>query len=281
MTFLNSKEGKMYKSLISLAIIGTFLLSTQNSYSQVVATVNGDKINKDEFEQAYQQNKLFVSDRIVTKEKIINDLINRSLGIQKAKSEKLQDDPTVKSKIEDILFHAQVSKDLEPELKKITVSDSEVKNYYKSNPEYRSAHILIRVRADASEKEAIDQMKVAKEIRAEVEKDPSKFAEIANRYSQSTLAANGGDMGFQPAVRVPPEYYNSIKGKNKGYITPIVRTQFGYHIIKVIAERDFKDIEPKLYKKIIYDIKRDKVLDSYFAKLRKGAAINIEQKYIK
>ena len=50
----------------------------------------------------------------------------------------------MKSKMEDVLYHAQLSKDLENSFTKISVSDEDVERYYKQNPEYRSAHILLR-----------------------------------------------------------------------------------------------------------------------------------------
>ena len=53
----------------------------------------------------------------------------------------------VRRKIEDILFHAQISKDLENEFKKIQVKDKDLKQYYKGHQEYRTAHILLRIPA--------------------------------------------------------------------------------------------------------------------------------------
>lgn len=254
------------------------LFSSSLRAEEIIATVNDTKITKEEFEQAYQQNKMFVSDKIVTKEKVLNDLINRTIGIQKAKSAKLHEDPTVKSKMEDVLYHAQISKDLEVILSKIKVEDSEVRDYYKSYPEYRTAHILLRVRAEPEAAEVKAAQDVALDLYKKLKDDGSKFSEMAGRYSQSTLSGNGGDMGFQPAVRMAPEYFKAINGKEKEYITPPVRTQFGYHIVKVIAKKDYKDINPDLYKKIVYDAKRDKILDEYFESLRKSASIKIEKK---
>ena len=88
-------------------------------------------------------------------------------------------------------------------------------------------------------------------------------------------------MGFQPAIRLAPEYFEAIKGKANEYISPPVRTQFGYHIIKILAKKDFKSVNMPLYKKIVYDKKRDSVLAKYFDDLRKGANISVEDKLIK
>lgn len=262
----------------------TSLLLTSTSFAAadpVVATVNGVDIKKSEFDRSFYQNTLYVSDKVVTKEKVLNDMMNKIIGIQKAKKAKLDQDPVVKSKMEDVLYHAQISKDLEGELKKIQVTEDDVKAYYREHPEYRTAHILLRVQAKPEKNEVIAAQNQALKIYNTLKTSPEKFGELANRYSQSASAPNGGDMGFQPAVRMAPEYFQAIKGKDDGYITSPVRTQFGYHIIKVIAKRDFDTINMGQYKKIVYDQKRDKVLEDYFAGLRKTAKIKINEEYLK
>ena len=50
-------------------------------------------------------------------------------------------------------------------------------------------------------------------------------------------------MGFQPASQLATEYFKAIKGKSVGYISPPVRTQFGYHIIKVLAAKSYEKIK--------------------------------------
>ncbi|GAB4011036.1 MAG: peptidylprolyl isomerase [Bdellovibrio sp.] len=246
----------------------------------VVAKVNNIEIKRSQLEQAFAQNMMFVSDKVVTKEKVLFDLINRELGISRAKSLKLEQDPVVKQKMEDVLYHAQVSKDLEPKLKKIVVTDEDVKRYYADFPEYRTAHILLRVRAQPDENEWMAAQNKALQLFETLKKKPESFSELANKYSQSSTAPTGGDMGFQPAVKMPPEYFQAIKGKSKDYISPPVRTQFGYHIIKVLGVKDFNSINKELYKKIVYDQKRDKILDEYFSELRSKATIAINKQYL-
>lgn len=245
-----------------------------------VATVNGQAIKFSNFDQAYKQNLLVVSDKKVTKERVLTDMINRELGIAKAKKLKLDQDPVVKEKMEDVLFHAMVSKDLEPQLAKINVTDEDVKKYYADHKEYRTAHILFRMRAQPVKEESEAALAQALEVYGQISKKPASFAELANKYSQSSTAPNGGDLGFQPALRYAPEYFDAIKNKPVGYISPPIKTQFGYHIIKVLAVRDFKEIDSSLYKKIIYDTRRDKIIEDYFAGLRKEGTIKIEKKYL-
>lgn len=258
-------------------LISSSSIAQNNQQDPVVATVNGVNITKSVFDESYRQNMMFVSDKVVTKEKVLDDLINRELGIIRAKAAKLEQDQIVKRKMEDVLYHAQISKDLEPKLAKIVVTDKEVEEYYKKFPEYRTAHILFRVEAVPEEDQAFAAQDQARKVYAELQKSPAKFAELANRYSQSSTAPNGGDIGFQPAVRLAPEYFEAINGKANDFITSPVRTQFGYHIIKVLAKKDFKSINTTLYKKIVYDKKRDKILEEYFADLRKSATIKINK----
>ncbi len=247
----------------------------------IVAEVNGIKIKKSIFTQNLRQQRMFVGDKPVTPNTVIYDLINRELGIAKAKKNNLHNDPVVKRKMEEVLFHAQVSKDLENEFKKIKVSDSDVKKYYDKHQEYRTAHILMRMRANPSDNERKAALEQALKIYQALKKDPSKFAQLANKYSQTPSSAVGGDMGYQPAAQLAPEYYKAIKGRKSGYISSPVRTQFGFHIIKVLGVKEYKDINTQAYKKFVYDQKRDSIISAYFDDLRKDASIKIYKDNLK
>lgn len=247
----------------------------------VVATVNGTEIKKSQLDQAFEQNLMFVSDKVVTKEKVLNDIINREIGIKKAKEANLQNDPVVKAKMEDVLYHAQISKDLEKKLQGIVVTDKEAQDFYQKNKEYRTAHILFRIRVTPQKEESEEAMKKALEVYKQIQAKPQMWPELANKYSQSSTAPSGGDLGFNPAVKYAPEFFKAINGKQNGYISPPVRTQFGIHIIKVLGVREWKDADPALYKKIVYDQKRDKILEEYFAESRKTAQIKINKENLK
>jgi len=269
------------KIVVSLLLIVGFSAFANTKKTDTVAEVNGNKILASEFTQNFEQSKLFVGHQKTSKKTVLNDLINRQLGLQKAKKNNLMNNAEVKRKIEDILFHAQISKDLEGEFKKIKVTDGDLRNYYKANMEYRTAHILLRVPTKPSKKLINDTQKKIFEIYDLVKEKPEKFNQLANRYSQTTAAANGGDIGFQPAVKLPGPYYTAIHGKGAGHITTPIRTKFGYHIIKVLSAKEFKSINKKVYKKIVYDARRDKMISTYFAGLRKTASIKINEKLVK
>lgn len=258
-----------------LAVISLATMMVLPAFAQkdVVATVNGRVITKKQFEEYHLQNLKFVGQRQITKEVSLQDLINRELGIIKAKKSGTDKDPAVIAKQEDILFHSQISKDLEGELKKITVSDEDVKKYYEDNKEYRTAHILYRLRAEPTPDEVKSAYEQTMAIYAQLQKTPDDFAKMANKYSQTSAAPVGGDLGFQPPTRLAPEYFDAIKGQRAGFISKPTRTQMGYHIIKVLGVKSYEQIDKNLYKKIIYDRKRDALMDEYFKGLAKGVDI--------
>ena len=264
----------------------TLALSSATAFSAdkdpVVAEVNGKKIKKSTLYKYHSQNLNFVkANKKVTLKNSLNDLINRIVGIDKAKKANLHKAPQVIKKMNDIVYHAQISKDLEPLLKKIKVIDSEVKTYYKKNPEYRTAQILYRLQAVPKKEDAKKALDQQMGIYNEVKKNPDNFMKIAQRFSQTTTAQIGGDLGYQPKARLTPEFYKEIKNKKIGHITKPFRSQYGVHIVKVLGVKKYKQIDKKMYKKIIYDVKRDKILESYFKKERNKAKIKVYSKNLK
>ena len=114
---------------------------------------------------------------------------------------------------------------------------------------------------------------------------PALSSVVGGRYSlfclffegklQTSAAPVGGDLGFQPPTRLAPEYFEAIKGQKVGFITKPVRTQMGFHVIKILGVKTYDQIDKNLYKKIIYDKKRDALIENYFKGLSKGADIKI------
>ncbi len=265
-------QGCVMKKLLIVLLMA--MMATP-AFAQVVATVNGKQITKKQFDDYHLQNLKFVGQRKITKEVSLQDLINRELGIQKAKKVGTDKDSNVIYLQEDILFHAQTSKDTEGDLKKIAVSDDELKKYYENNKEYRTAHILYRLRAEPTADEVKAALTQSLEIYTQLQAQPEDFAKLANKFSQTSAAPVGGDLGFQPPTRLAPEYFEAIKGQKVGFISKPVRTQMGYHVIKILGVKSFDQIDKNLYKKIIYDTKTSALLESYFKGLAKGVDIKM------
>lgn len=89
-----------------------------------------------------------------------------------------------------------------------------------------------KVRQD--EKLDAEARKKAESILAKVKKEPEKFAEFAKKYSEDQqTAANGGDLGKFGKGKMSPEFEKAAFALKGGEISNLVKTEYGYHIIKV------------------------------------------------
>lgn len=120
----------------------------------------------------------------------------------------------------------------------IEVSDSDVASYYEQNKarfteveERRASHILISVDDKTTDDEA---RKKAEDILAKLNADPEQFAALAKEFSTDPgSAAQGGDLGFFTRGLMVPEFDQSVFSQSQDQLSGLVKTQFGYHIIKV------------------------------------------------
>ncbi|MFP4108254.1 MAG: SurA N-terminal domain-containing protein [Desulfonatronovibrio sp.] len=119
------------------------------------------------------------------------------------------------------------------------VSSEEIEQYYQANEsdfvqeERLSArHILISVDENASEEEAEQARQKITEIKAQLDKGKD-FAELAREYSQGPSADQGGDLGTFGRGQMVPEFEEAAFAMEPGEISDPVRTQFGWHLIKI------------------------------------------------
>ena len=119
----------------------------------------------------------------------------------------------------------------------------------------RASHILVK-----TEKEA-------KEVIAEVSKPGADFAQVARARSTGPSGRNGGDLGFFGRGQMVKPFSDAAYALEPNQITQTpVRTQFGWHVIKVVAKRpvpvpSFADAEEQLRReasqKAIADLVKD------------------------
>ncbi|HEX8010187.1 MAG TPA: SurA N-terminal domain-containing protein [Casimicrobiaceae bacterium] len=149
-----------------------------------------------------------------------------------------------------------------------TVEPEELRKQYESNlkayskPEERdAAHILIAVKPDASEEEKAAAQKKAEDILAQVKKNPAQFAELAKKFSQDPGSAEqGGDLGFfaRDGSMVKP-FEDAVFSMKPGDIVGPVRTDFGWHVIKLLEVRPGKQQSfDEVKAQIEQDLKRQK-----------------------
>jgi parvulin-like peptidyl-prolyl isomerase len=125
----------------------------------------------------------------------------------------------------------------------IQVSDEEVKTFYEENPQYFDAAEQVRAREISFVAGLDADAETVKETRARAEDarrralDGEDFAELARELSEGPAAANGGDIGFFIRDQAAPQLANAAFSTEPGGITPVVRTNAGFHVLKVEEKR--------------------------------------------
>ncbi|MCK5688883.1 peptidylprolyl isomerase [Myxococcota bacterium] len=90
--------------------------------------------------------------------------------------------------------------------------------------EMRASHILVKDQA------------LAKRIREELKKG-GRFQDLARRHSTCPSKSKGGDLGWFKEGQMVPAFENVVKRSSVGSVSQPVRTQFGFHIIKVTGKK--------------------------------------------
>jgi peptidyl-prolyl cis-trans isomerase D len=120
----------------------------------------------------------------------------------------------------------------------VLVSDEDVKDYYEQNinayreeKQVKARHILFRLEENATEEE---EEKVRERALSVLEKAQGgdDFAELAKEYSEGPTGEKGGDLGYFSSGQMVKPFEEAAFGMEKDQISDLVRTRFGYHIIK-------------------------------------------------
>ena len=124
-----------------------------------------------------------------------------------------------------------------------TVTPAEVEKFYKDGPPSQfdvpemvgASHILVAVRRDAPPEDALAAEDKIKGIADRLKKG-EKFEDLASKNSDDPNTKNkGGDLGFFMQEKVLPEIGEAAFKVKVGDVSPPVRSEFGYHLIKVTA----------------------------------------------
>lgn len=164
---------------------------------------------------------------------------------------------------------------------KVKVSDKEIKDDTK-----KASHILIKVKSD-SNKEGLSDKKAkakAEKIQKEVEKNPNKFDDIAKKESMDSASAKkGGSLGYVIKGQMVDKFDKALFKLKEGQISDIVKTEYGYHIIKADKEDDFNKQKSQLKTKIIEQKvqKNPKLLTNAYKDLLKEYNVDYKDSDIK
>jgi peptidyl-prolyl cis-trans isomerase C len=218
-----------------IALLAALALCSSIAFAQNVAVVNGKPIPKSrEDTWVAELVKQGQKDTPETRKMVKDQLIQREVLLQEAAKRGIPDRPEVKFQIEVQRQNALMQALIRDEIDKNPISDAQIRAEYDKqkkamgDKEYRARHILVENEADA--KDIIEQLNKG-----------AKFEDLAKKSKDPGSAANGGDLDWAaPDAYVKP-FSEALVKLNKGQVTATpVKTQFGWHVIRLDDVRDAK-----------------------------------------
>ncbi len=281
---LKSMKTEQFKNIM-ISLFGSSLLiliTPLASAATELARINNTVITLEDFNKKYQENLMYFQSKSPTKKGVLEDIIKRELALQEAKKMGLDKDPDVVDRMNTILYHAVLNKKLGSEFEKIQVSDSDAKSFYNQNPEIRTSHIFVNLRAGAPATETQKANDKIKNIEKELRKGNMSFAEIAQKFSEGVAAPTGGDIDWHTHNELDPTYYQTaLKLSVNGSPSAIVRTQFGLHIIKLTGKRSWDDTDQAKIKRLLIDERKNQIFEKYVGGLKNQAKVVVHSELLK
>jgi peptidyl-prolyl cis-trans isomerase D len=131
---------------------------------------------------------------------------------------------------------------------RVTLTDRDLLAYYEAHrDEFEQAeelcaiHLLVKVKATADAKEGHSEEEARRIAQSALDQIRlgADFAAVAKRVSEDQgTASQGGDLGCFPRGRMVPEFDNAAFALGTGEVSDVVRTSFGYHVIKAVSRKD-------------------------------------------
>ena len=217
-------------ALIAASLTSAF--SETAGSDPVLARVNGVDIHQSDLAIADQEigGSLPASSEQGKRDNLITYLSNMILASKAAESQKLTDGDDFKRRLAFARNRILMEMLLESEAKKAVTDQAlhqvydEAAKQFGNEEEVHARHILVPTEAEA------------KEIEAQLKKG-ADFAELAKKKSKDPGAAQGGDLGYFTKDQMVPEFAAAAFKLEKGQISDPVKTQFGWHVIKLEDKR--------------------------------------------
>ncbi|WP_369900760.1 peptidylprolyl isomerase PrsA [Bacillus manliponensis] len=269
----------MKKAMLALAATSVIALSACGSSDKVVTSKAGD-ITQEEFYNAMKENQ--------AGQQMLKNMVMEKVFINNYKV----DDKEVDKKFEDT--KKQIGDQFDMLLEQQGLTEKSFKNSIRAQlamekavsksitekdlkalnkPEIKASHILVK------------DEETAKNIKAELDQGKS-FEELAKEKSEDPGSAeNGGDLGYFGPGKMVPEFEEAAYGLKKDEISAPVKTQNGYHIIKVTDIKEAKPYEEakdELKEQAIAAKYQDaKFMEDLIAKELKKADVDVKDKDLK
>jgi peptidyl-prolyl cis-trans isomerase C len=235
---------------------------------KVLAKVNGSEIRQSDVALAEEElgPSLAQMDPSTKDENVLSFLIDMKIVSKAAEDKKIQDGEDFKKRLAFTRSRLLMDSLLASEGKAATNDESMKKVYEEASKqiggeeEVHARHILVETEDEAKA--------VAEEL-----KKGADFAELAKKKSKDPGASDGGDLGFFTKDQMVPEFSQAAFALEPGKVSDPVKSQFGWHIIKVEEKRKRKAPDFEQVKSQIETYVTRKAQADYVGKLREAAKI--------
>src|SRR6201996_8337538 len=251
---------------IAIALFASLPLRAEDN--PVLAKVNGAEIRQSDVALAEEElgPSLAQMDPSTKQENVLSFLIDMKIVAKAAEAKKIEDRDDFKARLAFTRSRLLMDSLLATEGKAATTDEAMKKVYDDASKqitgeqEVHARHILVETEDEA------------KAVEDELKKG-ADFAELAKKKSKDPGASDGGDLGFFTKDQMVPEFSNVAFSLEPGKISDPVKTQFGWHIIKVEEKRnrkapDFEQVKPQIETYVTRKAQAD-----YVAKLRETAKV--------
>ena len=250
---------------------------------QVVAEVNGGSITTADFTRELKNLPEYLKAMADTPEgrkEMLDTMVIRELILQQAAKDGLDKSPDLEEKLKDLkkrlVVEAYLKKKVETESQ---VSDADLQKFYEQNKDkfktgdqIKASHILVK------------DEKAAKDILAQI-KAGGNFEELAKKNSVDSSASKGGDLGWFGKGSMVPVFEKAAMALKEGQVSDVVKSDFGFHIIKLTGKRaagvrPLEEVKDQI-KGAIMPSKQQEIFQKIKEELKKSAKVTIKEDVLK
>ncbi len=265
-------DTRLLSACLFSATMATFsasaLAESKIAEADIIATVNGQAISIEDRTRVTKQ--LVARGQQVDEARVTEELVNLEVMKQEAVKLGLESDPEVTAQLAILKTRILANAAINALTKDIKITDEEVQAEFDQQvakidaKEYKASHILLEDEATA--------VAVITEIAGGAD-----FATVAKEKSTGPSGPNGGDLGWFNAQSMVPEFSQAVGNMKKGEVsTAPVKTQFGYHVIKLDDTREAEKPKMDQVRAEIEGILTQNRLAAKLEELRKSAEIVIK-----
>ncbi len=220
------------KILFIAAIFSSIVAKSQDQDPNLLK-FGDETVKLSEFKKVYEKNNSNNQIAKSTPEEYLDLYVKFRLKVKQAEEMQLDTLPTFIQELQG--YRNQLA---QPYLTDEKTKDKlKMETYERMKQEVKASHILIKVETNASAADTLAAYNKIKDIRAKALKGDD-FAALAKQYSQDpSVRENGGDLGYFTAMFMVYPFETAAYSNKVGEISDIVRTAYGYHILKVTDKR--------------------------------------------